>query len=1137
MSLNTTVNAARDGIRRAACAGKKHVFCGLFACLLLLGAAYALSVLWMYQQQDAVRQNDWRAMISSLYERRIEEAAQTLQTLLLTLNEHQELRRHFAARDRDALLRAAGSFAEHFRQHGSITHFYFHLPDKTCFLRAHQPERHSDLIRRVTLDQAAAGQGSPAAGIELGPMGTLTLRAVMPWQDEQGQLIGYVELGRELATLLTVFERLESVDGYQLTVAKQHVSRQDWEQGMIMLGRAANWNALPDRVIMADQLPQNHAGCGHPGHGGHQDRSPVRTLLRKMLPSAMFCMEHSLPVLDAGGKEVGSLLFVRDELDKLMTARRLNTLLLLVLLGLTSGLLLIYYVFLHRMENRLAESGEVLEENRRQLALALEMAGLGMWDWRPRSGELLTNDIFFTMLGHAPDAFPRSGQLWQELMHPDDFAAAGEAARPFLERNDGRCRMEYRLRAADGGWRWIQSLGRVVARDRDGHALRLMGVHIDITRSKEAEAELVEQHQRLTTFMETLPDAAFLKDGAGRWLLTNEVARQLFHVGGVAWQGKTDSEIGSEQHLLAGVLDACAASDQRAWAKGAMLIEDETGMDLSGSPRLFEVRKMPLFHPDGRRKALVVIGRDVTEQRRMERQLVEARKEAEAASQAKSQFLANMSHEIRTPMNAVIGMARLALATPLTPKQRNYLEKISSSAELLLGIINDILDFSKIEAGKMDIERVDFSLRSVLDSLRGVLGFKAAEKGLELVIEAEKGLPDSFRGDPLRLSQILINLGNNAVKFTRHGRVVVRAELADLTGGKAALHFSVTDTGIGMTPEQQQSLFQIFSQADSSITRRYGGTGLGLSISKRLVELMGGAIGVESVSGQGSVFSFVLPLELGRAAAPESPPEQIADAERLRGLKALLAEDNEINQEVTVALLRRRGIEVTVACNGAEALDALRKDTFGFVLMDIQMPVMDGYTACREIRRQPQHKDLPVIALTANVMSGDQEKSRRAGMNGHIGKPFREEELLAALCRLISPERPRAAAVPAPPPKERKKNGGFAALTGIDAEKGLANTMHDPEFYRRILRLFRQDQAEFAERFAAAWRNGDADGAARLAHTLKGVAATIGAMPLHEAVSQLEISCRHGGHTPPQLAEAEAELDAVLRGIDIFLES
>uniref|UniRef100_UPI0040565BF8 ATP-binding protein n=1 Tax=Candidatus Electronema sp. TaxID=2698783 RepID=UPI0040565BF8 len=1132
MSLNTTILAARNG---AACAGKKHVFCGLLACLLLLSAAYALSALWMYQQQDAVRKSDWRAMLSGLYERRIEEETQTLQTLLLTLSENRELRQLFAARDRDALLRAARAFEEHFRQYGKITHFYFHLPDKTCFLRVHQPERRSDLIDRFTLNQAAA-QDRQASGIELGPMGTLTLRAVMPWQDEQGQLIGYVELGRELATLLSVFDNLESVDGYQLTVLKKHLlSRLDWEQGMIMLGRAGDWNALPDRVIMLDQLPQRHVGCGHPGQA-QQPGSLAWTLLRKLLPSAMFCMEHSLPLLDAGGRKIGSLLFVRDELDKLMTVRRLNSLLLLVLLGLASGLLLIYYVFLHRMENRLTESGEVLEDSRRQLALALEMAGLGMWDWRPKSGELLTNDIFFTMLGHAPDAFPRSSQLWQELMHPDDFAAIGEAVRPFLDRDNGRCRVEYRLRAADGGWRWIQSLGRTVARDNEGHALRLMGVHIDITRSKEAEAELTEQHQRLTTFMETLPDAAFLKDGAGRWRLTNAAARKLFQVEGLDWQGRTDSEIGRAQPLLTEVLAACTASDQRTWNKGAMLIEDETGVDSSGKPRLFEVRKMPLFHPDGRRKALVVIGRDVTEQRRMERQLVEARKEAEAASQAKSQFLANMSHEIRTPMNAVIGMARLAIATPLTPRQRNYLEKISSSAELLLGIINDILDFSKIEAGKMDIERVDFSLRETLDSLRGVLGFKAAEKGLELVIETERGLPDSFRGDPLRLSQVLINLGNNAVKFTQQGRVLIRIELADLTGSKAALHFSVADTGIGMTPEQQRNLFQVFSQADSSITRRYGGTGLGLSISKRLVELMGGVIGVESVHGHGSIFSFVLPLELGKTAAPESLPEQNADAEQLRGLKALLAEDNEINQEVTIALLRRRGIEVTVACNGAEALDALRKNSFDFVLMDIQMPVMDGYTACREIRRQPQHKNLPVIALTANVMSGDQEKSRRAGMNGHIGKPFREEELLAALCRLISPDRPRVAT---PPPEEpQKKNGSFAGLIGIDAEKGLANTMHDPEFYRRILRLFRQDQADFAGRFAAAWQNGDAASASRLAHTLKGVAATIGAAALHETAGQLEKSCRHsGGNTEQLLQQTEAELEEVLRGIDLFLES
>ena len=459
---------------------------------------------------------------------------------------------------------------------------------------------------------------------------------------------------------------------------------------------------------------------------------------------------------------------------------------------------------------------------------------------------------------------------------------------------------------------------------------------------------------------------------------------------------------------------------------------------------------------------------------------------------------------------------------------------------MLLGILNDILDFSKIEAGRMEIERTDFSLRSVLDSLHSLLAFKAAETGLELTVNMTEDVPDNLRGDPLRLGQILINLGNNALKFTQKGRVDIKAELAERNEHCATLRFSVTDTGIGMSQEEQSKLFQLFSQADSSITRQYGGTGLGLSISKQLVEMMGGSIQAASTLGNGSTFTVILPLEISRCpqAASIAPAEPSLDFGRLRGANILLAEDNAFNQELTVALLQRRGIEVTVANNGAEAVDWLRQKQFDCVLMDLQMPVMDGCTACRELRKLPNGRDLPVIALTANVMTGDKEKSREAGMNSHIGKPFREEELLAVLCRLLPQGRPLPAHNTAEPMPEKDAAADFAALRGIDVATGLENTMNDPLFYRRILRLFQHDQGDFVEKFMKAQQNGDRDSASRLAHTLKGVAATIGATELHEIALLLEQNCRQQkGDCVALLQQTAAELDQVLRGIDATLIS
>ncbi|MBF0392043.1 MAG: response regulator [Alphaproteobacteria bacterium] len=592
---------------------------------------------------------------------------------------------------------------------------------------------------------------------------------------------------------------------------------------------------------------------------------------------------------------------------------------------------------------------------------------------------------------------------------------------------------------------------------------------------KQAEHRLQDQLAFQQTLIDTIPHPIFYKDAENRYLGCNTAFERVVGV--------------SRPNLVGRSATESLASFDAPLDEAGVQVFDAPVTYADGGVHQINFNQAVFRGTGGEIGGVVVVMVDISDRKTLEDELREATATAVAASGAKSEFLAVMSHEIRTPMNGILGMTRLLLDTRLDRTQRDWAETVHYSGEALLTILNDILDFSKLEAGRLEFERVDFDLERVLSSVVSLMSSRAEEKAISLEWRMDARVPRCLAGDVGGLRQVLLNLVGNAIKFTETGGVTIHAD-----PDESGVRFAIEDTGIGIAAEAQARLFQSFTQADSSISRRFGGTGLGLAICRKLVELQGGGLGVDSEPGRGSTFWFTLPLESGaEPAEPEAAPDVAADAPA--ALTILLAEDNPVNQKVALGILARHGHRVTVVGDGAQAVEAARLGRFDVVLMDVQMPVMDGLDATRAIRALPGAAGrVPIVAMTANAFQGDDERCRAAGMNDYVSKPVSPDRLFAVLARQVAGER---SVEPAPEAVDQ------TTLDTLIEEMGEGDVAE-------LLAMYRADASERCRHILALKGRGQPRAVAGQAHDLKSTSGNFGFRAMFELAEAIERAAREG---------------------------
>jgi len=793
--------------------------------------------------------------------RLIHEQAKGLGGTVETLVYQKNLREALHNEDADYLLTRYRYLYQIFENNFGITHFYFHNAERVNLLRLHKPEKNGDLVDRFTAKEAEETRKA-SWGIELGPLGTFTLRYVKPVY-YQGELAGYIELGKEIEEVLGTIASAPEI-GLAVIIRKELLSRQQWESGMSFLKRKTHWDAMEDQVLIyySEEInPEELASfLEEQIDNRYEDFHSIEMRGRASHLAAV-------PFLDVSGRVTGDLIILHDYSNEKDIFSRF----ILINGSVTLVILILAYIFF----------------------------------------------------------------------------------RSLLKKTDA------------------------IIQDQQN--------------------KLVDQSLFIKSLLDSASTPIFYKGGNGKYIGCNRAFEDFLDLPEAKLIGKTDRDIMGEDYYRV------HTNKDRELFSGGGNQAYQCELKTKANVRSVIFNKAVFRDSSGKQAGLVGVITDITEQKEIEEELRDAKIAAEAAAQAKTLFLANMSHEIRTPMNGVLGMTELLRDTPLDTDQREYTDIIYNSAGALLTVIDDILDFSKIETGRLELDKIDFDLRTTVESVNDLLSLKAHKKGLEYLCIIDQAVPRYLRGDPGRIRQILINLLGNSIKFTKDGEVALHIEGKGETDTTCFVRFSVRDSGIGMTKEQQEHLFKPFTQADSSITRKYGGTGLGLTISYRLCGMMGGELKAESEPGKGTEFSFTLPLEKsGKTPAAREPRDELV----LKGVRVLIVDDNDNNQKILSKELKKWGSHPVSVTNGDDALESLRQgiedgDPYRIAVIDFQMPGMDGAELGGNIKGQTGISKTELILMTSMAERGAAKKMKQIGFRGYLTKPIKESIFKQALLECL----------------------------------------------------------------------------------------------------------------------------------------